>query len=97
MNDHDNKYYIKNLTRVGWYLWLSGGCSLYRNGDGTGVKLNWWHPIATLIAILILLYAFLSEGYIGLKECDNPFRVTKWFRDNPSRYEVILRRGNWRG
>lgn len=96
MNDHDNKYYLKNITRIGKFLWLSGGCSLYKNGDGTGCILHWWHPLGALLGGLQIVLTFFVEGVSGVKSYGNPFRKSKWFRDNPSRYEVVPRRGNWR-
>lgn len=95
-----NYYIDNNLSKFGYVMWMLYVYEIYPDGATNGYKLNWWHPIAIMFFVCVVLIAsiivlFNRDERIGLKEAwrDNKFHfgVDKYFRKNPHLIEFIPR------
>lgn len=94
-NGHTLEYYIENLPRLGFLLWILFIIDLYPNCDGPGATLNRWNPLSYILGLLNVIGIFIFSGFSGLHESfiDNRlgFGLSKYFRDNPDLLEFIPR------
>lgn len=95
MQGHSDKYYINKLTPLGKVLWLLFAFRLLKNGDGSDAVFHWWHPLALPLVCLNILVNFIVNGAVGVNVMDNPFTLSKYFRENPDRVAFISRKSFW--